>query len=96
MNRELSSRDWFGKASAGAVMGFLIALGASGLFKLAMGLADTFFSTKGQFSMWMISPIWALILSFSFLFVSPRSAWGWLGLAAGVLWAPLFVLGGTA
>lgn len=94
MKRELSSRDWFGKCSAGLVLGFLFALGCSGLFKLSAELGDTFFSTKGQFSMWMISPIWAAILSLCFLFGSTRRAWGWLALANSLLWAALWLAGG--
>ena len=93
---EISSRDWLGKGTAGVLLGFVIALGASGLLKLATGVGDTFFSTKGQLSMWLMSPVWALVLSFCFLFTSSRSAWGWLGLAAGLIWALLFVAGGLA
>lgn len=96
MKPAVSSRDWFGKASAGLLLGFVIALGLSGLYKLAAGLGDTFFSTKGQIGMWMISPIWAGVLSFCFLFGSTRRAWGWLGLVAGLIWALLFVAGGVA
>lgn len=96
MTGTVSSRDWFGKASAGLLLGFVLALGAAGLFKRAMGLGDTFFSTQGQFSMWLMSPVWAGVLSFCFLFRSTRAAWGWLGLAAGIVWATLFVSGGVA
>ena len=81
MRRALTSRDWFGKASAGLVLGFLLALGAGGLFKTLAGLDDTFFSTKGQLAMWMMAPIWAAVLSFSFMYRSPARAWGWLALA---------------
>lgn len=94
--KPLTSRDWFGKASAGLVLGFLLALACSGLFKLAAGLGDTFFSLQGQFAMWMISPIWGLILSFCFFFGSARRAWGWLALANALLWAALWGLGGVA
>lgn len=94
--RQLTSRDWFGKSSAGLILGFLLALGLSGLFKLATGLGDTFFSLQGQFSMWMMSPIWGLVLSFCFLFPSSRSAWGWLTLANIVLWGAVWLLGGLA
>lgn len=94
--KPLTSRDWFGKSSAGLVLGFLLALGISGLFKLTTGLGDTFFSLKGQFSMWMIAPIWALILSFCFFFGSSLRAWGWLALANIILWSALWALGGIA
>jgi len=93
---EVTSRDWFGKSSAGLLLGFLLALGTSGLFKLAAGVGDTFFSTKGQFAMWLIAPVWASVLSFCFLFASTRAAWGWLGLASGMVWGLLLALGGVA
>jgi hypothetical protein len=93
--RPITSRDWFGKSSAGLLLGFLLALGASGLFKMAAGIGDTFFSTQGQFAMWLMAPVWAGVLSFCFLFPSTRSAWGWLGLASAVVWSILFALGGT-
>ncbi|MCB2060033.1 MAG: hypothetical protein R3E09_06115 [Novosphingobium sp.] len=96
MTSPLSSRDWFGKASAGLILGFLLALGAGGLFKVAAGVGETFFSTKGQFAMWMMSPVWALVLSLCFLFRSSLRAWLWLAAANLVLWALLASLGGLA
>ena len=96
MRRPLSSRDWFGKASAGLILGFLLALGAAGLFKMATGVEETFFSTKGQFAMWMMSPVWALTVSLCFLFRSGLRAWVWLAAANLVLWALLASLGGLA
>lgn len=96
MSREVSSRDWFGKTSAGLILGFLLALGLSGIYKLLLGLGDTYFSTQGQVGMWLMAPIWAGVLSFCFLFASTRRAWTWLGLATGLVWAILFVAGGLA
>lgn len=92
MKRQLSSRDWFGKSSAGLILGFLLALGASGLFKSAAGLTDTYFTTKGQFAMWLMSPVWAFVLSFCFLFPTTRSAWGWLAIANGAVWGALLIM----
>lgn len=96
MRKPLTSKDWFGKASAGLLLGFCLALGAAGLFKLLAGVGDTFFSTKGQFAMWLMSPVWALVLSFCFMFRSSARAWLWLALANLALWLPLAALGGTA
>lgn len=95
MMRPLSSRDWFGKSSAGLLLGFTLALGASGLFMLAAGVEDTFFSTKGQLAMWLMCPIWALTLSFCFLFRSSLRAWVWLAAANGAVWLPILLLGGV-
>ncbi len=91
MRHEFTSRDWFGKASAGTLLGFLLALGASGLLMRLLGVSDTFLSTKGQLTMWMMSPVWAGILSFCFLFRSSARAWGWLALANLVVWTPLLI-----
>ena len=89
----LSSRDWFGKASAGLIPGFLLSLALSGLLYWAIGAGDSFQSVKGQVTMWAISPIWSLILAFCFLFRSPTRAWGVLGLASGLGWLALFATG---
>ncbi len=94
--KPLSSKDWFGKASAALVLGFTLALAVSGLFKAAMGLKDTYFSTPGQFSMWIMGPVWAVTLSLSFLVASGRRAWVWLALANLVLWSLLWLIGGVA
>jgi len=96
MKRELTAKNWFGKASAGVILGFLLALGASGLFRTLAGIGESYFSTQGQFSMWMIAPIWVLILSFCFLFGSGGRAWAWLALANLLLWSLLAALGGLA
>ncbi|WP_337185623.1 hypothetical protein [Phenylobacterium sp.] len=96
MKRALTSRDWFGKSSAGLLLGFFLALGAGGLFKALAGVGDTFFSTKGQLAMWMMAPVWALVLSFCFMFRSTARAWGWLAAANVVLWGAIWALGGIA
>ncbi|MBW4329264.1 hypothetical protein KY084_00030 [Stakelama sp. CBK3Z-3] len=96
MKTQLTARDWFGKASAGLVLGFVIALGVSGLVSLALGVGDAYFSTTGQFTMWLIAPVWSLILAFCFLFRSGLRAWVLLGIVALIAWAALYVLGGTA
>ena len=73
--RPLSSRDWFGKTAAAFILGFTLALGCAGLFRIAAGVGDAYFSTKGQFAMWLMAPLWALTLSFCFLFRSSLRAW---------------------
>ncbi|MFC0205828.1 hypothetical protein [Novosphingobium soli] len=93
MKTELSSRDWFGKASAGLVLGFALALGLSGLLAWAIGVTDTFFSTKGQLTMWSISPTWCIVLSLCFLFRSGLRAWTVLGLATAAVWIALYATG---
>jgi hypothetical protein len=92
MKQELTSRDWFGKASAGTVLGFVLALGLSGLLMRALGESDTFISTKGQLAMWSIAPVWAGVLSFCFLFGSGLRAWGWLALVNLIVWVLLLMV----
>ncbi len=92
----LTSRNWLGKASAGLVLGYALALGLSGLLYWAIGAAGPGLSTKAQFAMWMISPIWCLIVSFCFFFRSGRQAWSGLGLASALVWLALFATGSLA
>ena len=92
----LTSRNWLGKASAGLILGFALAVGLSGLLAWAIGANDTYFSTKGQLTMWSISPVWCLILSFVFLFRSGLRAWTALGSATLVVWGALWMLGRLA
>ena len=94
MRHQLSSRDWFGKASAALILGFLLALGTAGLFRILGSVEDAFMSTKGQVAMWMMAPVWALVLSLCFFFRSGVHAWGWLAAANAVLWSMIAILGG--
>jgi len=86
----LQSRHWFGKTMAGAVLGFGLALALSGLFAWLGpdGIAGG--GGKVQFNMWLMAPVWALVLSFVYLFRDSLRAWLWLGaanaLAFAVLW----------
>ena len=88
---KLSSRDWFGKASAGLLLGFFIAVGLSGIFaRFGPGEVSSF-SIQHQFTMWLIAPLLAGILSFCFLFRSGLRAWGWLGITNLVIWGLLYI-----
>ena len=71
----LQSRHWFGKTLAGAVLGYTLALAVSGGVAL---LTPGGFSGEGkvQFNMWLIAPVWMLILAPVYLFPSGRQAWG--------------------
>lgn len=71
--------DWWTKTLAGLILGFFFALGLVGLFAwFGPGGIDA--DTKVQFNMWLITPIWLLILSFSFMFKTGLRAIGYLGL----------------
>ena len=97
MNRPpLTAKNWFGKAAAGVILGLTLALGLSGLFRISGGVDEAFFSTRGQVGMWMMAPIWALTISFVFLFRTPLRAWGWLTLVNLLVWGFIVLLGGVA
>ncbi|MCG9964161.1 MAG: hypothetical protein ACRDCT_05690 [Shewanella sp.] len=71
--------DWWTKSLAGLILGFTLALGLVGLFAwFGPGGIDA--DTKVQFNMWLITPIWLLILSFSFMFKTGLRAIGYLSL----------------
>lgn len=87
---KLDSRHWFGKTSAGVVLGYTLSVALSGVIA---GLTPGGFgggSGKIQFNMWMIAPLWASVLGFVYLFRDSLRAWLWLALAnmaaLGLLW----------
>lgn len=89
---KLQSRNWFGKTCAGAILGFGLALALSGLFAwLGPGGIDAG-GGKIQFTMWLIAPLWALVLSLVFFFRDSLRAWAWLGAANVVAFAALWLV----
>ncbi|KAF0133510.1 hypothetical protein [Methylocystis sp.] len=82
-------RDWVSKTSAGAILGFSLAIGLAGLFAWLTpgGLAT---ANKFQLVMWLIAPIWLTTLSLCFFFSSGMRAWLWLGGANLMAYAGLF------
>lgn len=95
-----SSRNWFGKASAGLILGFGLALALTGIWAWAGpgGVMDS--SGKTQLNMWVMAPVWTLTLSFCFFFRTGLRAWAWLSLANliafSILFLAKFMLGGSA
>ena len=83
---ELSSRGWFGKASAAVPLGFTLALALTCTFAVVFSTGDSYFTAQGQMAMWLMSPIWSLILGFCFFFRSGKSAWAWLAAANMLAW----------
>ena len=64
---------WFVKTMAGLVLGLTLAFAFIGIFAwFGPGGIDA--HTKVQFNMWMITPIWLLVFSFSYLFQTGRKA----------------------
>ena len=86
----LSSKNWFGKASAGVILGFILTIGLTGLIlKFSFGEIHPF-SPRGQFLMWIVSPLWACVISFSFLFQSGRQAWLYLTVISLLIWMGVY------
>lgn len=86
MTEEHRSYAWLGKVSAAALLGFTLAIALSGIL-WRYGVAGIALSDRPalvQLCMWLVAPVWALVLSFCFYFRSGWRAWGWL-LAANLI-----------
>ena len=82
--------DWWGKASAGVILGFGLALSLVGLCAyLAPGGIN---APGGRYSMMRYPEafVWIAAFGFCFLFRSGRAAWAWLGAANLIAFAALF------
>lgn len=82
-------RDWVSKTSAGAVLGFSLAIALAGLFAW-LGPGGMAAPNRFQLVMWLIAPVWLTTLSLCFLFSSGVRAWLWLGAANLLAYAGLF------
>ncbi len=83
----LTSKSWFGKVSAAVVLGFALSIALTCTFSAIFSKGDDHFTAQGQLAMWLVSPIWCLILGLCFLFRSTARAWAALALANLVAWA---------
>ncbi len=83
----LTSRGWFGKASAATVLGFTLAIALTASFGAIFSEGDGYFTAQGQLAMWLVSPIWCTVLGFCFFFRTGLRAWLWLGLGNVLAWA---------
>lgn len=84
-------RDWWVKTLAGVILGFMLALALVGLFAwVGPGGIDA--PEKNQFVMWMITPVWMLILSFIYLCRSGLRAMTYLVIANGIAHTLLYCL----
>lgn len=82
--------DWWLKTSAGAILGFGLALSMIGLF-VYLGPGDLA-EPGGRYTLMriLIPPIWIGVFGFCFLFRSGLSAWLWLGGANLLVFSALF------
>jgi hypothetical protein len=82
---------WWSKTIAGTVLGLTFAYAIVAIFAwYGPGGIDA--TAKVQFNMWLISPIWLLILSFTFLFKTGMKAFIYLGSANIVAYGVFFFL----
>lgn len=69
--------DWWSKTLTGALSGFTLALGLSGLFAW-LGPGGISAPGKAQFTMWIIPPLWMMTFSLVYLFRTGLHALFWL------------------
>lgn len=90
--------DWWSKSLAAILLGALLSYGLIGLFawlgpdNLQQPLSNERALWRVQFNMWMISPVWLLIIAFTYMFQSGKKAWIKLGLANVLVYALLIGL----
>lgn len=82
--------DWWSKTLAGILLGFLLALGVTGVFALLTQTLEG--STRAQLTMWLLMPVWITVLSCCYFFRDGLRAWLWLGLLNLLLWAPQLII----
>ncbi|MBB6523606.1 hypothetical protein [Pseudoteredinibacter isoporae] len=81
-----SNKQWLAKLSAAIILGFTLTIALTGLLMEFVFGPVAVFSVQGQFLMWIIAPIWVLILSSCFVFRSGLQAWLYLGAANFLIW----------
>lgn len=82
---------WWLKTFAGLTLGLTLSFALIGMFAwYGPGGIDA--PVKVQFNMWMISPIWLIILTFSYLFKTGLKAFIYLGSANIMLYSLYFLL----
>ena len=81
---------WWSKTLSGLFLGLLLAYALVAIFAwYGPGGIDA--PVKVQFNMWMITPIWLLVLSFTYLFKTGFKAFIYLG-SANIFFYSLFFL----
>lgn len=71
--------DWWAKTLAGVLLGFSLAILASGLLSRYLPIQPL--QAGAQLAMWLVPAVWLAVLSGCFFFRSGLRAWGWLGAA---------------
>ena len=95
LENEKIQPHWWVKTLAGLILGLLLSYAFVMIFAwYGPGGIDA--PVKVQFNMWLISPIWLLILSFTYLFKTGLKAVIYLLLANILAYGVFFLLGGRA
>ena len=82
--RQPVQRDWFTKSLAGGVLGFGLALAASGLCSVLLN--SLALPIRGQIAMWLVPIVWLPVFGAVFFFFFGLHAWAWLSAVNVVLW----------
>ena len=80
---------WLGKSTAGALLGFTLAVALAACFGLFAPGPLRLYNGRHQLTMWLTGFLWAFILAGTCLFRDGRRAWLWLGAANLVCYAGL-------
>jgi hypothetical protein len=83
------ARDLWGKTLAGAALGLALAMALSALVAWFTPGGPTV-PNKFQFVMWLVSPLWLIVLGGVYCFRDARQAWSWLGAANALAYAAYF------
>lgn len=85
------SADWLSKTLAGLILGLAIAFVCMGFYAW-YGPGDIHAANKSQFVMWLVSPLWLMILAAVYLFPSGKQAWTVLFVVTVLLYCGFFLL----
>lgn len=86
-----AKKDWLQKTLAGVFAGLAIAFVCVGFF-VWYGPGSIESGDKTQFAMWLVTPLWLVILAWVYLFPSGQRAWLVLGSITAVLYTCFFLL----
>lgn len=84
-----TTRDLWGKTLAGALLGLGLAMAISALVAWFTPGGPAA-ANKFQFVMWLVSPLWLLVLGCVYFFRDAGQAWRWLGAANLLAFAAYF------
>jgi hypothetical protein len=95
-----SRTQWLWKTILGVVLGLTLSFGLVGLFvwagpdNLQNELSSERLLWKSQMNMWMVTPIWMLIVTFSYLFKTAKEAAISLVIGNVCVYSCLFIIKG--